>query len=174
MQLRQRELRKLQLNPVALFLVASELSGLGEKCNSHIATLGGKQLCCNIENSVWGRGYFLVASQKIFDTFFNMRNAFYALKCFQLPNETKPNRAQPTPRPPLSSPAAPLGYCTRSVCAQTNSFAMVVHSCQLGLARLALLCAALLLRVSILFVLTVASLKRQLKSTAGRYRKRRN
>lgn len=43
---------------------------------------------------------------------------------------------------PLPSAAPSPGYCTRSVCAQTNSFDMVVHSCQLGLACAALLCFA--------------------------------
>lgn len=84
---------------------------------------------------------------------------------------TKPNQTELSPLP---SAAPSPGYCTRSVCAQKNSFDMVVHSCQLGLACSALLSSALLLGVSILFVLTVASLKRQLKSTAGKHRKRHN
>lgn len=73
-------------------------------------------------------------------------------------NQSKPN---PNPRRPF--PLQP-GY---QACTQTNSFDIVMHSC--AAARPGLACSVC---VSILLSLTVASLKQQLKSTAGRWESR--
>lgn len=117
-------------------------------------------LCSNIENCVCGRNIFVAlrCKQKIFDTFFNMRNAFYAAKCFQLSIDTAPQQYSNTATQHHSSRAIhtdfghSFGSCRSGV---TDKFLWYVRIVELG----SMLSA---------WGACVASLKRQLKRLSRR------